>query len=352
MLYSRYSMNKIIEMKSLVGTLLFLLTLVLGGCTSIPSLTHATGIPYEVVVTMDESLWNSPAGKLIKEDLTHPMQGLPHAESTMRMTYVNPRNFNGLIKYVRNLVVVKVDPTVYTKTSIRFEADRWASDQVLLSVLSPSRDSIVGYFDKHPYLLSRVFNEKEIERKVTYLNKNFSPLVFRHVRDKFGISLKVPSDISYCKDTTDFFWASNLANKGRTDIVVYTFPYTDVKQLTKEALLAKRDSVMKAHISGSFPGSYMCTERRAPLYFQVTNKENKYVVEMRGLFKVEGDMMGGPFVNLTQIDRQNNRIVVAEGFVFAPETDKRNYIRRAEAALHTLLLPGEWKDKGEKGLKK
>jgi hypothetical protein len=34
--------------------------------------------------------------------------------------------------------------------------------------------------------------------------------------------------------------------------------------------------------------------------------------------------------------------VVAEGFVFAPETDKRNFIRRIEAALYTLRLPGEF----------
>ena len=35
-------------------------------------------------------------------------------------------------------------------------------------------------------------------------------------------------------------------------------------------------------------------------------------------------------------------MVVAEGFVYAPETDKRNYIRRLEAGLHTLRLPGEF----------
>lgn len=35
-------------------------------------------------------------------------------------------------------------------------------------------------------------------------------------------------------------------------------------------------------------------------------------------------------------------VVVAEGFVYAPETDKRNFMRRIEAALFTLRLPGEF----------
>ena len=63
---------------------------------------------------------------------------------------------------------------------------------------------------------------------------------------------------------------------------------------------------------------------------------------MRGLWKMVGDMMGGPFVSHARLDEKNQRVVVAEGFVYAPETDKRNFIRRIEAALYTLRLPGEY----------
>ena len=53
-------------------------------------------------------------------------------------------------------------------------------------------------------------------------------------------------------------------------------------------------------------------------------------------------MMGGPFVSHIRLDEENQRVVVVEGFVYAPETNKRNYIRRLEAALFTLRLPGEF----------
>ncbi len=55
-------------------------------------------------------------------------------------------------------------------------------------------------------------------------------------------------------------------------------------------------------------------------------------------------MMGGPFVSHTRLDEKNHRVVVAEGFVYAPETDKRNFMRRIEAALFTLRLPGEFEE--------
>ena len=47
------------------------------------------------------------------------------------------------------------------------------------------------------------------------------------------------------------------------DLIVYTFPYTDPNTFTEEYLVAKRDSVLKANLPGSFPGSYMQTEMRA-----------------------------------------------------------------------------------------
>ena len=68
----------------------------------------------------------------------------------------------------------------------------------------------------------------------------------------------------------------------------------------------------------------------------------KYCGVMRGLWRMQGDMMGGPFVSHTRLDEKNHRVVVAEGFVYAPETDKRNFMRRIEAALFTLRLPGEF----------
>ena len=85
----------------------------------------------------------------------------------------------------------------------------------------------------------------------------------------------------------------------------------------------------------------MQTEHRAGIDYEAITLNGKYCGAMRGLWRVEGDMMGGPFVSLARLDEQNNRVIVAEGFVYAPETEKRNYIRRIEAALYTLRLPGE-----------
>lgn len=326
----------------LISMLLLLITM--GACNSGSVMTNATGFAYEVVVVMDKKYWDGIAGEAVKSELASPVPGLPRSEPSLKITYSTPGDFNGLLTYVRNILIVNIDAALYTKTTVIPDNNRWARGQAVLKLNAPSPEAILAYVEDHKNSLVDYFVNAEMDKVVASLDKSYSGVVFDHVKNKFDTELKVPSDMTYFRDTTDFFWASNNANTGRTDLVVYSFPYTDPNTFTPEYLVAKRDSVLKANLPGSFPDSYMATETRfGGVDYTPITVNGKYCGEMRGLWKMVGDMMGGPFVSRVRLDEKNNRVIVAEGFVFAPETDKRNYIRRIEAALHTLRLPGETK---------
>ena len=64
-------------------------------------------------------------------------------------------------------------------------------------------------------------------------------------------------------------------------------------------------------------------------------------MEARGLWRMKGDFMGGPYVSHTRLDEKNQRIITAEIFVYSPDKMKRNLMRQMEASLYTLRLPNE-----------
>lgn len=330
-----------------LGFCLFLL--ILSACSSGPAMRNATGFAYEVVVTMPNVDWDSPAGKAIKAELRSEVPGLTQAEPAFKITYANPSQFNGLLTFVRNILIVKIDPTLYTKTSVSYVNNRWARNQVVLTMTAPSDESILQYIEQNPRSIVDFFNKCEANRTIAQLQKSYSVVVMETLKKKFDIELNVPSDFTYYRDTTDFFWASNNANTGRMDIAVYTFPYTDPQTFTEAYLVHMRDSVMKANVPGKFPGSYMTTNQKLVTYNAIT-VNGEYCGVLRGLWEMENDMMGGPFVSHACLDKKNNRVVVVEGFVYAPETDNRNFIRRINAALYTLRLPGQFEDSVEEPL--
>lgn len=322
-------------------TLCLLGLLALAGCNSSIVEKRATGLPYEVLVVMTKEVGESEVGELVKEQLSQPVAGLPQIEPSMRITSVQTPAFNGLLKYVRNILIVDIDPTKYTMVSLNSYKDEWATNQEVMRLSAPSTQELVTYLTFHDSDIVSHFCKVERERRVAILKEHYSRLAMEKVQAKFGLTLHAPEDMTYYKDTTDFLWVSNNANTGRTELLVYSFPYTDANTFTEEYLVAKRDSVLKVNLPGAFPGSYMATETRAALSYEPITLNNQYCGVLRGLWKMVGDKMGGPFVSHAFLDEKNQRVIVAEGLVFAPETTKRNYIRKIEAALHTARLAEE-----------
>jgi hypothetical protein len=300
---------------------------------------NATGIAYEIVVVAKPDIWNDSVGTMIKHELISEIPGLPQYEPAMRVMHVAPDDFNGMLTYVRNILIVDVNESQYTKASVRTENDKWANGQAVVYFSAPVKDSLSAYLQQHPGMLVKYYTQVEMERLAKYYKKTYSSLIYEKLKAKFDIGLNVPEDFSSYKDTTDFFWATNDTRVGQTYIAVYTFPYTDKYTFTGDYLIAKRDSMMRMYIPGSLPGSYMRTTEYVT--YTPVSLQGKYCGVLRGLWDTHGDMMGGPFVSYARLDEVNGRVIVTEGFVFAPETDKRGYIRRIEAALHTLQLPGE-----------
>ena len=337
-------------MKKVMFGLFLVIAFCLAGCNSKPVITKATGMTYDVKLVMERNYWEGSVGEAIQADLRAPIQYLPQEEASLDISYTAPDGFNSFMKYVRNIVMVEINPLAYTKVTLKYEKDRWASGQIVAILKAPDTTAVVNYLAEKPRLLSDFFTNVEINRAITLVEKNYSSIVYNVLKEKHDIALKVPEKFDFYKDTTDFFWATNNATTGRMDVVVYTFPYEDENTFTAEYLLAKRDSVMKENLPGAFSGSYMATETRFGVGYSAITLHDKYCGVMRGLWKMQGDMMGGPFVSHIRLDEANNRVVVAEAFVYAPETSKRNYIRRMEASLFTLRLPGEFDEPAEASL--
>ena len=313
----------------------------LSSCDSTPTVIRATGAPYEVAVVMDKGIWNGTVGNMLKEELTAPVPYLYQTESSMKYTYISPENFGRLLTHIRNVLIVDIDKSQYTKVSLHKSTNNWAYGQAVIKINAPDAQMVEEYLAENKRILLNHFDKEEMRRAREFLDKTYSQIVMDKVQDKFGITLNAPKDINRFKEGEDCIWFSNDAITGRTDMLVYSFPFTDKETFTLEYLVAKRDSFAKAMVPGSFENTYMSTEKRVVDYYSTT-LNGKYCGVLKGLWRMEGgDMMGGPFVSYARVDEVNKRIIVTEGFVFEPRKEKKQYIRRIEAALQTTLLPDE-----------
>ena len=57
---------------------------------------------------------------------------------------------------------------------------------------------------------------------------------------------------------------------------------------------------------------------------------------MRGLWEAVNDQMGGPFCSFSFVDPSGQNCSTVDGFVEAPEEDKRDYFREVEAIVKSI----------------
>ena len=242
------------------------------------------------------------------------------------------------MRYVRNILLVDVNPSAYTKVSLVADKDVWSSGQQVMRLQSPSTDSLLWYLQGNTNDILAYIRQMEQKRYAQYLQENHNSLLAEKTRSAFQLDIYAPEEMNSSQTDSTFLWFSNNANSGRMDLIFYTFPAENTDALEESHLVAMRDSVTRLHIPGSFEGSYMITENRFPIEYESLQNEKQPSAVIRGLWKMQGDMMGGPFVSYAWYDAPRHRIVVAEGFVYAPETNKKLYMHRLESALLTARI--------------
>ncbi|MBR5470285.1 MAG: DUF4837 family protein [Paludibacteraceae bacterium] len=316
--------------------------LIFTSCDSKMILPNASGAVFEVLVVVDDSVWKAPEGKEVFELINADMLDVPQKEPMFKMSRVNHAEFDNLLRPARNILIVDVAPR-YTQPKISFAHDRWARRQAVVTLTMPSKKGITELLEKNGEKIQNFFIKSERKTYQDYLKSSHNSQMESEAFKRFGIQILIPFEMTNYNYGENFMWISNGGVKARQDLVIYSYPYTDVKNLELNNLIHKRDSILKANIPGPDEGSYMGTELvyHTPSLNEIAIN-NAYCAEVHGLWKVmNGGLMGGPFVSHTRIDEINNRVITIEGFVFAPERDKRNYIRQLEAILYTVRMPQE-----------
>lgn len=306
-------------------------------------LPRYSGAPGELLVVMNEQLYEDRAGDIIHEYFGAYHTMLPQGEPLFDIVQLNESQVNTITRQHRNLLFVNISSSI-ENARIEAQKSKWASEQLVVTIYAGSVDQLDSLMEDNGPSIVEKYNEYERSRLQSYYNSKKHHLIADSLQSMYDISLTVPNDCDIAKVKNRFVWIERQRERNVSGtmhdisqgILLYSYPYTNDSAFTNQQILAVRDSILKAHVPGPVSGSYMTTEYLLPPEKEVVSLDGEFAVEMRGLWRVEGAVMGGPWISLTTLDEANQRIVTAEGFVFAPKFNKREYLREVEAMIYSL----------------
>ena len=308
-----------------------------GGQPLLPSVSGKAG---EILVVMEKSDWEDTLGNDVRDLLAVDCPWLAQKEPLYTLVNVPPSAFGDLFKVHRNIVLFQVNPQV-DSSGIIFKHNVWAQPQCVIQVSAPDSGQASELFkEKGPMIVSSI-EQAERDRVIRNTLRYEEQSLYPALADIFGGSPHFPSGYKLRKATEDFAWIAD-DKQAYQDVFLYRYPVED-DPFTLEKIIAHRNAVLQENVPGMFDGTYMTTSEFFTPTIEFLKYRGRDLVQVRGMWEVQNDFMGGPFVSHSFYSPDGREILVAEAWVYAPQFDKRQYLRQVESVLYSW----EWKAAGD-----
>lgn len=347
-------------MRNLTGVIL--LFLVLQGCDNqekdLTDLPTSTGTVDEVLVVADKNLLESDLREPARLSFMAGYEVLPQYEATMPTTMVGFRDFTQLFQRFRN-VVFYVDLSDNTKISdyvadmlgeeatlkalsdndFYFVAKKniWATPQLVIFVFAPNSEKLLDIINNRNERVIQIIqdSEKPFAQKLAYAGgKNYD--LTQKVGEKYGLQFDLPAGFQKAIEEDEFMWLrKDGVVKGSdtyTNLMIEQLPISGDENWWTEGR-TWRDTLGKKYITTEIEGSYMLSDTILPFTQMQITMEGMPVYITKGLWKMDGAFMGGPFINYVIVDEAKGTKTIIDGFIYAAGTKKKPLARQLEAIM-------------------
>ena len=296
-------------------------------------LPPSSGTHSELLLVMPDELWIGPAGEAFRELYLADQEGLPQSEAYFDASRVEPKEVNRILQKTKSIMWVEKSDTSFVK----MQKDLWARPQRIVRITAQSEKELVEEIKGSAKQVINAFKEHDMSVIQSRLRKSSYAYTHENLK-KIGIKkmlLHKGFDPTLDKENLKIFATKTV--KTIQYIMVSERPMTE-GMVSMDDIIAHRDSIGKKYFEGTHEDSYMETELLIPPFTETTEISGMFALETRGLWRMENDFMGGPFLSYTIYDEKNNRILTVESLLYGPTAKKRNVILEMEAMMRSIVL--------------
>tara|TARA_R110000782_G_scaffold177284_3_gene268241 strand:- start:431 stop:1432 length:1002 start_codon:yes stop_codon:yes gene_type:complete len=298
-------------------------------------LPESVGAMNTLTVVIDNDLWKSSVGDAIRENYTAAAQGLTWDEALFSVTQIPQQIFSGSIRNTSSVLYVMED----SLNVAHMKSNMYSKPQKVGVIKGRNKQELIDNINKTSAEFIKDFKTLEISKTQKRFEKSLNKE--KALVDKFKISMKIPSIYRVGREEDNFVWISREIQKGNMNIIAYTMPENSFQNDSTFAqdIIRMRDSIGNLYIKGNDvagKNNHMITEKAFTPYVFPAEVSGKKAAEVRGIWEMSAYPMAGPFLTYIINDKENNRKLILEGFVFAPATKKRDYMFELEAILKSV----------------
>ena len=299
-------------------------------------LSPSSGNINNLSVVVDNELWDGNVGGSIRSIFGQEVYGLPQAEPLFSMQQMPTVVFTDFAKRSRTVLKIEKGDTLVADT--KYYENAFAVPQKLVLVRGKTDIEIIEQLNNNSEKIIAAFKAEELKEKQKRISKSLHNNTT--IQENLGATLRFPSAYRVAKEEEKFIWLRRDINAGTLNIMLYELPLDAISgdDNAIDDIIKIRDSIGKKYIPGPTEDTFMITEDAYTPFSQETILDNKSTIETKSIWEVEGAFMSGPFISYSIKDEINKRILVVEGFAYAPSVSKRNYVFELESIIKSIKI--------------
>ncbi|MCD4698577.1 MAG: DUF4837 family protein [Bacteroidales bacterium] len=291
-----------------------------------------------IVATNGDETWEGKVGESIRDYFNQDYEVLPQQEPLFSIAHLAESQLinNKMFKAHHNILIIDIDANI-SENQIDARKDLWSSPQRVIKISSPSEDEFVSFFDEKKEIIHEILMDSEHERLIKMFRAFRDHDILNQVKANFGFTMEIPGGFYVAKKSAGFMWIRKETQHNSQGIIIYTYDFIDTLAFDQARIISFRNAMTEEFIPGPSEGSYMVVaEEYSPFYSKQIDFNRMFAIETRGLWRLEGDFMGGSFVNYTFVDERKNKVITIDGYIYAPNKPKRDLLIQMEAIAHSL----------------
>lgn len=350
--------------------------LVFAACDdSEPRRPNAVGDSGEIIVVTDSATWNGPVGDALRATLgasvAPPLGGLADFQLTRRdltnESFRFLRSSKNLIfaaalddtSAVAQFLAARLDSSGAAMiregrgTSVIPREDIWAQGQVVVMATAADDLVLAEAIRARADTLRAAFTEQALRSTHLDMFGRARQLdVEANLLQAHGFAVNIQHDYFLSQDTTlavdgragHFVRLRRVLSDTWRDFFVY---YEDLPSGVIDTDHVERvtDVALERFVRGQYDSSFVAIDRLRPIRTDTVLIGHRPAAQTRGLWRMRGDFMGGPFVRCTFYDATQRRLYIYLGMIYAPQHrfrgQKREFLRQIEVIARTFRTQGE-----------
>ena len=317
----------------------------------------------DIVVVADPELWNGAVGDTFRYYFESAYPITPSPEPIFYLRFFSPRELTAepLRRELRTYcILADISDTLSEATQMirgdfgqeRFNKilktdtiqtavgrNKWAQDQLIIYILGKGEEQLTRAIPLQFNSIASKIHEHDapqIKANAYVMGRQLG--LTEKLNKEFGIQVDIPGDyqeaLSVKEEKT--LWLRKDTRNATLNLIFQKLNYTDISQISVSNT-TRLINAFGENVNSDTKGSHLVVnDVDLPILETVKEINGNYTLETRGIWEMENDFMGGPFIAYLIPDSQSKSFYFILSFVYAPGMEKKQFLQEMEVVINSF----------------